>query len=336
MGKVRVLNAGDVARAIGMDEVLALVEKAFAERGEGRVQMPPKSYLFFKEHGGDLRVMPAFLESLGQAGVKLVNVHPGNPEAHGLPTVMATIVLVNPETGEPLCIMDGTDITAMRTAAASGVATRYLARAGSTTLGLIGAGYQSLYQLDAISRVVPLERITIYDVIREKADKLAHMAARRLGLDVDACATAAEAVRGKDIVVTATPSTSPIVEDEWVSEGVHFNCVGADAPGKQELQPAILTRARIVIDDWEQASHSGEINVPVNQGLLSRSGIAAEIGEVVAGLKEGRTSESEITVFDTTGLAIQDVICAWKAYEVSIESDLGIEIDSLFGSSPQR
>lgn len=324
------LRSSDVAQAIGMGEVLELVEQAFAERGHGRVQMPPKSYLFFEEHDGDLRVMPAFLERLGQAGVKLVNVHPRNPATHGLPTVMATIILINPETGEPLCIMDGTGLTAMRTAAASGVATRHLARRDSATIGLIGAGYQSLYQLDAISRVMKLEDAIIYDVVREKADNLAHLARSRLGIDARACGTPAEAVRGRDVVVTVTPSTRPIVKNEWVTEGMHFNAVGADAPGKQELDPAILARARIVIDDWEQASHSGEINVPFSQGQMSRGNVAAEIGEVVAGRKPGRTSDSEITVFDTTGLAIQDVVCAWRAHEIAVEKDLGVEMDSLF------
>jgi alanine dehydrogenase len=222
----------------------------------------------------------------------------------------------------------------MRTAAASGVATRYLARSNSTKLGLIGAGYQSLYQLDAISRVMKVEDAIIYDVVREKANNLAHLAGSRLGVPARACGTPAEAVRGRDVVVTVTPSTRPIVRDEWVDEGMHLNAVGADAPGKQELESAILRRARVVIDDWEQASHSGEISVPFSRGELTRSDVAAEIGEVVAGIKPGRTSDSEITVFDTTGLAIQDVICAWKAYEVASERGLGVEMDSLYLQAP--
>jgi len=335
---LKLLRASDVTRAIDMGEVLALVERAFNERGHGRVQMPPKSYLFFKEQDGDFRVMPAYLEALGQAGVKLVNVHPRNPSTHGLPTVMATIVLVSPESGEPICIMDGTSITAMRTAAASGVATRYLARPDSRMLGLIGAGYQSLYQIDAISRVMTLERVAIYDVVREKADNLAHLASSRLGIEARVCGAPGEAVQGSDVVVTVTPSTRPVVKSEWVADGMHFNCVGADAPGKQELDAAILRRARVVVDDWEQASHSGEINVPVSKGIVRKADIVAEIGEIVAGFKPGRTSDKEITVFDTTGLAVQDVICAWRVYESAREKGLGVEIDSLYshGSLPQQ
>jgi len=328
--KLRVLSASDVAAVLGMGEVLKLVEQAFRERGRGRVQMPPKSHLFFGEYDGELRVMPAFLEGLGQAGVKLVNVHPLNPTQHGLPTVLATIVLFSPETGEPLCIMDGTRITAMRTAAASGVATRYLARADSRVLGLIGAGYQSFYQLEAISRVMNVADCAIYDVMAEKADNLALVAGKRLGLKARVCATLEEVVRGSDVLVTATPSTRPLVQDEWVTEGMHINCVGADAPGKQELESGILKRARIVIDDWEQASHSGEINVPLSGGDIQRSDVYAEIGDIVAGSQQCRTEDSQITLFDTTGLAIQDVICAWKVYEVAEQKKLGIQMDSLY------
>jgi len=328
--RLRILGADDVESLLGTDDVLELVEKVFAERGRGRTQMPPKSYLFFTEHHGDLRVMPAYLEALDQAGVKLVNVHPDNPTRYGLPTVLATIVLVSPATGEPLCIMDGTVLTAMRTAAASGVATKYLARSEAHSLGVIGAGYQSWYQLEAIARVRRVDAVAIYDTVTEKAEALALRAGRQLGLNASVRATIEDTVRGSDMLVTLTPSRSPIVSDDWVTAGMHINCVGADAPGKQELDAAILRRARIVIDDWEQASHSGEINVPFSKGELRREDVHAEIGEVVAGVKKGRTSDSQITVFDTTGLAIQDIVCAWRAYELAEQRSVGVQMDSLY------
>jgi len=291
--------------------------------------MPPKSYLFFGAHGGDLRVMPAFMESLGQAGVKMVNVHPSNPSRYGLPTVMATIVLFKPETGEPLSIMDGTRITAMRTAAAAGVATKYLARPDSGILAVIGAGYQSFYQLEALRSVMKMAECRVYDVATEKAEHLALLAEKRLGLKVNVSASPEEAVRGSDVVVTVTPSTRPLVKNEWISDGMHFNCVGADAPGKQELESDILKRATIIIDDWEQASHNGEINVPLSKGEVTRADVSGEIGDIVAGSLQGRTRDSEITLFDATGLAIQDVVCAWKAYETAEQKGLGVLMESL-------
>ncbi|MBN1153188.1 MAG: alanine dehydrogenase [Dehalococcoidia bacterium] len=313
-----------------MEDVLELVERAFAERGQGRTQMPPKSYLFFTPHNGDLRVMPAYLQAIEQAGVKLVNVHPDNPSRHGLPTVMATVVLVNPATGEPLCIMDGTLLTAMRTGAASGVATNYLARESAATLGVIGAGFQSWFQIDAIARVRQLSRVGVFDLVPSKARELSDRVSHELHVSAGPVATLEELVRSCDILVTVTPSRVPLVQETWVHEGTHINGVGADAPGKQELEPAILRRARVVVDDWEQASHSGEINVPLSRGELRREDIAAEIGEIVAGLTPGRVSDTDVTVFDTTGLAIQDVICAWRVYELAEKSDRGMAISGLF------
>ncbi len=328
--KLRLLNMAEVERTLSMSDVLGLVEKAFEERGRKRVQMPPKSYLFFSKFSGDLRVMPAYLEGMNEAGVKLVNVHPDNPSKYGLPTVLATIVLFAPETGAPISIMDGTRITAMRTAAASGIAVKYLARKDAKVLGVIGAGYQSLFQLEALNEVMKLESVKIFDMIEGKADNLAVMARKKFGLSVGKAATAEEAVRGSDVVVTITPARAPIVRSEWVVKGMHINAIGADALGKEELEAGMLSRAKIVIDDWEQASHSGEINVPLSKKIITRANIYAEIGEIVAGDKPGRVSEDEITVFDSTGMAIQDVITAWHAYEVAEEKGIGQEIEPLY------
>jgi alanine dehydrogenase len=327
---LRILDSETVASLLRIDDALELVERAFAARGHGRTQMPPKSYLFFAAHNGDLRVMPAYLQGLEQAGVKLVSVHPDNPSRYGLPTVMATVVLVSPSTGEPRCIMDGTLLTAMRTGAASGVATKYLARSSAASLGVIGAGFQSWFQIEAIAHVRALSRVAIYDVVADRATALSGRVSKQLGLHAASIATMEELVRTCNILVTLTPSRSPLVTDGWVNAGTHINCVGADAPGKQEIEAAILRRARVVVDDWEQASHSGEINVPFTHGVFRRTDVAAEIGEIVAGLKPGRLAESDITVFDTTGLAIQDVICAWTVFERAEQQDRGMVIDSLF------
>lgn len=137
------------------------------------------------------------------------------------------------------------------------------------------------------------------------------------------------AVEGADIVVTTTPSRKPLVLDEWVAPGTHFNCIGADAPGKEELDPAILERAKIVVDDWDQASHSGEINVPLKKGILTKEDVWAEIGEIVAGLKPGRSSSDEITVFVSSGLAVQDAVTAQLAYEKALEKKLGRLVELL-------
>ncbi len=328
--KVRVLNMKEVKQILSMSDVLGLVEKAFKERGLKHVQMPPKSYLFFQKFSGDLRVMPAYLERLDEVGVKLVSVYPGNPSKYGLPTVLATIVLFDPETGTPISLMDGTRITAMRTAAASGVAVKYLARKDARVLGIIGSGYQSTFQLDALNKVMKIESVKIFDVIEKEAENLAVIAREKFGLNARMVATAEDAVRGSDVLVTVTPTRTPVVKSEWVTEGMHINTIGADAPGKEELEAGILKRAKIVIDDWEQASHSGEINVPLSKGMITKASIYAEIGEIVAGAKPGRISADEITIFDTTGLAIQDIITAWRVYEIAEKEGIGRELEPLY------
>lgn len=330
--KVLLLTEREVVPLLGMHEVMEAVETAFKEKALGRVQMPAKSYLFYAKYNGDLRTMPAYLEELDISAVKFVNVHPDNPKKHKLPTVMATMVLMNPRTGAPLAIMGGKRITAMRTGATGGVAAKYLARKESKVVGLVGAGVQARTQLTAlISLYGKFEEVRVCD--RSRKNREAYVADMRSKFgdvaEIVPVEDVKNAVGGADIVVTTTPSRKPLVLDEWVDAGTHFNCIGADAPGKEELDPAILERAKIVVDDWEQASHSGEINVPLAEGIITKDSIWSEIGEIVSGLKPGRTSSDEITVFDSTGLAIQDAVTAQLAYKKALEKKIGQLVELL-------
>ena len=248
---VLILSSSDIEKVIDMKRVIELVEFAFREKGLKRVQMPPKQYLFFTKYGGDLRTMPAYIESLDIASVKIVNVHPMNPTKHGLPTVMAVIVLVDPSTGKPLSIMDGTIITRYRTGAAAAVATKYLYGGREGCVGLVGAGVMAQYIIEALTYVIKISLLKIYDIVGEKAKNLAQLASKRFGIEAKAVDSAKEAVLNADVIVTITPSRKPIVMNEWIKEGVHINAMGADAPGKQELDPEILKRAKIVVDDYE-------------------------------------------------------------------------------------
>jgi alanine dehydrogenase len=322
---VMLLSEQEVAELLFMDEVLEVVELAFREHALGYSQMPPKSYLHFKQHNGDLRTMPAFLERLDISAVKIVNVHPNNMKQHGLPTVMAIIHLVDPKTGKPLAIMGGRDITAMRTGAAGGIAAKYLAKKDSKVASFIGSGVQARTQLAALLLVFPtITEVRVWDVWLDAAEAFAgEVRAKNPKIQVKIATNIESTVQGADIVVTTTPSTKPIVQNEWVSLGTHFNCIGADAPGKEEIDPAILRRSKIVVDNWEQASHTGEINVPVANGMITKGDLWAELGEVVAGVKPGRTGPNEITVFDATGLAIQDAVTAELVHRKAIQKKLG-------------
>jgi len=277
------------------------VEAAFADHGRGRVQMPPKLYVTLP--AGDFRTMPAYLPSLDLAGVKIVNVHPDNP-AQGLPSVMALTVILDTATGRPVAILNATRLTDMRTGAAGAVAAKYLAPKKECVLGVVGTGRQAEAQVRATAQELAITGIRVWSRNPAHAEAFAGRFAA-----FDAKNVSIEAACDCDVLVTTTPSRAPLVKNEWIHEGTHINAIGADAPGKEELDPALLHRARVFVDDPAQAFHSGEINVPISRGLYQSWMIAGTLGEVVTG-KRRRERPDEITVFDSTGLAIQDLAIA--------------------------
>lgn len=329
MNDVLLLTWREIDELLDIDEVIEGVERAFKEKGMKKVQMPPKIYLNFDAYWGDLRTMPAYLENLDIAGVKIVNSHSKNKKI-GLPSVMAIIELVDTHTGRPLAIMDGTKITSFRTGAASAVATRYLARKDSRILGMIGAGTQAYTQAMAISRIMPIEEVKIFDIDPKASEKLtAYITEKGISPQASVMETSKDVVERADVLVTATPSRSPIVYMNWLKEGAHINAIGADAPGKRELDPEILKNGKIVVDDLEQTAHSGEINYPISTGMLKKENVCAELGEIIIGKKKGRTSESEITIFDSTGLAILDVMVGHTIYKKALAKNIGTTIELL-------
>lgn len=314
--QTRILTRADVARLLTMDMALAAVERAFLAHGRAEARMPSKVYLDVTEHGGDFRAMPAFLD--GAAGVKWVNSHPENPARHGLPSVMGVYILSDPATARPLAIMDATLITAFRTGAAAGVATKFLAGRAPRTLGFVGCGVQARYLLDAHRALYPDLELIMADASEGAAQKFAAEAGGRVG-------SVAEAA-GCDVVCTSTPVRKPVVRAAWVRPGAHINAMGADAEGKQELETALLTRARVFVDDLEQASHSGEINVPLHHGDLHIDQLAGTIGQVIAGKIAARPDAQAITLFDSTGLAVQDVALARRVFDAATAQGVGIEV----------
>ena len=329
MQETILLNQSQVKELTTMKEIIENVETAYKFHAERKVQMPPKEYIFYKKFRGDLRIMPCFVRGLNESGVKNVNVHPDNPRKHGLPTVMAMIELVDPTTGFPVSVMDGTWITDMRTGAAAGVATKYLARDNSEVLGLVGAGVQAATGLEAIMEVMDIKEVRVSCRTCETRDIFAQKASEKYGIPVKAVDTIKEAVQGADVLLTTTPAREPVVKSKWVSPGTHINAMGADAPGKQELDSHILQKSKIIIDCWDQASHSGEINIPVQEGIVRQSDIRGKIGDVIIGSIPGRTSDEEITVFDSTGLAVQDIVTAWNVYEKALQKGIGQKMNFL-------
>jgi alanine dehydrogenase len=314
--EVLLLSRRDIEELLSMGETLKAVEYSFKLEAEDKTIMPPKLYLNLPQYRGDFRAMPVYID--GMAGVKWVSVYPDNWRRK-LPSVVATIILCDPNTGYPLAIMDGTYITSLRTGAAGGVAVKYLARKNVSVIGFIGAGMQAKTQLLAISEVLPqIKEVKVFDLNRDTSLKYAEEMGARLSLNIDPVEII-EGATEADIVVTTTPSRTPLAKKQHIRPGTHINAIGADAKGKQELEADLLRGAKIIVDDIEQASHSGEINVPLSEGVIEIENIYGTLGEVVANIKKGRDNDDEITIFDSTGLAIQDVICAKLVYEKAKE-----------------
>lgn len=299
------LDRNAVKALINMADVISVVEEAFRMCGEGRGKMPGKTYLSLER--GDFRAMPAALP--GCAGVKWVNVHPQN-RSLGLPSIMAILIYSDPETGYPLAIMDATEMTAYRTGAAAAIASKYLARPDSHTIGIIGAGFQAHTQILAHAELFNSISMNVFDVSQAAVDKLISSLSQ---FSIRSCSIQ-EAV-ASDVVCTLTPSRSPIIKREWIMPGSHINAVGADAPGKQELDPSILKEAVVVVDDIKQASGSGEINVPIQKGIYSVGEVYGTLSEVVAETKKGRIDDRAVTVFDSTGIAVEDIAVARLLFE---------------------
>ena len=319
--KTLILGRRTVEKLVDMKHAIAAIESAFAEYGRGRGLMPPKIYLDLPEFNGDFRAMPAYLPKLHKCSLKWVNAHPDNRRRH-LPAVMAIIILSDPGTGLPLCIMDGTCATNLRTGAAGAVAAKHLARRDSSTVALVGCGVQAKTQLEALRTLFKIKRVKVWGKEKKlREDFIRRM--KRKNETLIAAENVKECVKDADIIVTTTPSRGPVVRLKWLKAGVHINAIGADAQGKQELDPNILKKAKVVVDDWAQASHSGEINVPVGKKMISRKDIHAELGQIVCGKRKGRTSAKEITVFDSTGLAIQDVAVADLIYRSALRHKAG-------------
>lgn len=326
--KTLFLTQKDIASVLTPALANNTVEKAFRAYGRGLVDMPPKSYLYFPE--GDLRSMPAYIsgEGFAIAGIKSVTVHPHNSES-GLPSVMAVIILNDPQTGFPLAVLDGTYITGMRTGAAGAVAAKYLSRAESAVAGFVGCGAQARTQLACLLEIRKIRRINIwqFDDDRACAESFKRWAKSAYGIESVVSPHIDDVTLDADIVITTTPARSPLVHR--VSPGTHINAIGADAPGKQEIDPDIVRQAKVVIDDWAQAAHSGEINVPLSRKQISKKKIYAPLGDIVAGSKKGRGNNREITLFDSTGLAIQDITCAGVVYQ-ALKRKRGIQRLKLF------
>ncbi len=321
------LTRRDVAALLDLDACIAAVEEAFRRYGAGTAAAP--GVLSVPVQGGGFHIKAGVLE-LGEGrpyfAAKTNANFPDNPGRHGLPTIQGVIVLADAERGTPLALMDSMEITTLRTGAATAVAAKYLARANARTATIVGCGAQGRVQLRAVRAVRAVERVYACDRDLTVAERFAREMTAGRGFEVRARADVAAAARESDVIVTCTPSREPILGPGDVRPGTFVAAVGADHPEKQEIAPALLAASRVVVDVLEQAATMGDLHHALRAGVMTRADVHAELGEVVAGRKPGRCSAEETIVFDSTGMALQDVAAAAAVYERAVQAGRGLAV----------
>ncbi|MCP4627930.1 MAG: ornithine cyclodeaminase family protein [bacterium] len=317
-----ILNRQTLQSLLTMSDVNQAIEEAFLAYGKGHWEVPAKIIFSQDQYDGDFGAMPAYCHEPEYIAIKWGGVHNRNPQI-GLPTTLTQIILSDPKTAWPLAIAEGAWITEMRTGAAAGIATKYMARPDAGVLAVIGAGAVGRRAAESISRVRSLASVRVASRTFASAQKYAAEMTEKLNVPVAAIETIQSAVQGADIVNIATPARAPLIMADWIEPGSHINAMGADSPGKQELDPRILAQSHIIVDHKSQARIYGEIHLPLQQQQLSETAVVGDIGEVVAGRAPGRQSNSDITVFDGTGMALEDAAVVYRAYHLACERGLG-------------
>jgi len=271
--------------------------------------------------------MPAYLAHADALATKIVTIYQENTTRHKIPNVLASVILTDPETGRVQAIMEGSQITAMRTGAVSGVATKYLARAGASRLGIFGAGVQARKQLQAVCEVRQIQSALVYDTIKNSVEGFIADSAKA-GMTVYAANSPEEVIQGTDIIVTATTSKTPVFSGRQIKPGTHINAIGAYTPEMREVDNETISTSKIVVDSIDAAlAEAGDIIIPLREGVIQRKNIWAELGEIVTGRKAGRTSDKETTFFKSLGLGIQDAAVAMVVFKKAQSLGVGTQFD---------
>ena len=320
------LNRNDVMELLEMSDCIQVIEEAFVELATGTAIMPLRTNITPSD--GLSLYMPAYLKEMGALGCKVVTSYKNNPIKHKMPTIMAKVLLQHPETGDVICIMDGGYLTAVRTGAASGVGTKYLARdTKGQKAGIFGAGVQGRAQLWAMAVVRELAMAYVYDIVDDAAMEFVKEMSNKLNIEVVKADSPDHILKEADIICTATSSHKPIFSGDKVKEGTHINGIGSHVPNARELDTTIIKRSKIVADSYEAClNEAGDIIIPIQEGEIDKSHLYAELGDIITGKKQPRADEKEITLFKSNGLAIQDVATAKLIYDKAVREGIGTEV----------
>ena len=312
------LSRSEVDRLLTMPECIAAVEKMFRELGQGK--LPAPGILGIRSEHGGLHIKAAHLPGDRDYIVAKLNTNfPRNRTEHELPTIQGLIMMCDGSDGRPLAVLDSIDITIKRTAAASAVAAKYLARPDSSVATICGCGQQAAAQLRAIASVLRLKKVHAFDSDYDTAEDFAGRLAKELDFAIEPAREVSSALENSDVCITCTTATEFFIRSEHVRPGTFIAAVGADDSHKQEIDPALMARAKVVVDNLDQCCTIGDTHHAIDAGLMKREDIHADVADIVAGRKPARTSDDEITIFDSTGMALEDAVAAVAVYEKARE-----------------
>ena len=322
------LSNADVEKLLTIELAFEADEEAYKAHSGGKAIQPPIVSMEFEEDNGELDIKSGYSGLNKTVGVKVLSGFWDNPKKHGLPISLGLMTLFDGQTGRPLCVLDAGTITYYRTAAAGAYAATLLARKDSTRLAIIGTGGLGRMHLAATKRYFDVKDAYIYsNDPAQKEQFIAEFAKVYPDIAFHNCASAEEAVRPADIIATATPANQPVVLDAWVQPGAHINAFGCDMAGKQELEASLFTHAKVVVDNVAECVRRGESQHSIREGLIRQEDIHAEIGQIALGQKAGRESAEEITIFDSTGMSLQDISTASRIYARALEMGIGTKVN---------
>ena len=340
MSEIRILSRSDIDGLLNLAEVTEAVERSYVQKSTGKGSLWPMVFHEFEPGRADLDIKSGDLAEEGIFGFKLVSWF-GDNHRRGLPELFGTVMVFDINSGKPRALLDGGAMTHLRTGAAGAIGAKYLARPDSKNLLMVGTGGLAPFEIAAVLSVFPdmenvwisnprdperaLDRLEgISGVVRSL---LAKSGIENHGARISVAKDLKEAVGESDVIVTATPSTRPVILAEWIAPGTHLSCMGSDMSGKQELDSSVFRKAKVVVDDVEQCLAVGECEIPTKEGVFSREAIHCEIGEIIDGRAPGRADRDEITVFDSTGIALQDLACAALALSKAERENLGVTVE---------
>jgi len=322
-----ILSEKEVQSLIEIDELTVALEQAHIQYSTGDAVMPVRLVMPLPQIEGRITSMPGYLNRDKALGMKVVTFFPNNPKQN-LPTILATIMLFSAETGQMIAVMDGGYITAIRTACASVMATKALANPETPVLGVLGAGVQARAQIRALSQSRRFSEIKVYDISEASARRLQETLQKEAGIHIKLAQTALEAVQNSDLLVTVTTAKEPILKADWLKPGVHINAIGSHRPDLREIDGATLACSKIVVDSREAImAECGDILLAIEEKAITADSLQAEIGEVLAGKKPGRTSPDQRTLYKAVGIAIQDVATANLVYRKALERKVGTHVE---------